>query len=226
MPVINVEEKLFNIILQNYKNHVYKVICKIIKNSNDAEDVTQEVFTRLWSEMKIGEIESYLFRLATELSRESIAHRLQSPVQIVETASIYKAVRRRLLEDVGREPLDAEIAAEMGIDIEKVGYIKEAIQLTVSFESRKPIAQGVTSSPSQSAARRLLKEQVIQIISDFSPREQKILEMRFGLEDGITQTLEEVGVMFGVTRERIRQIEAEAIEKMRKHHLVKKLEEY
>ena len=83
-----------------------------------------------------------------------------------------------------------------------------------------------TLSPAQQAARRVLHEQIISIINDLTPREQKILRMRFGLDDGITHTLEEVGREFGVTRERIRQIEAKAIERMRSHGLVRKLESY
>ena len=83
-----------------------------------------------------------------------------------------------------------------------------------------------TLSPSQTAARRILREQVLSIIGDLTPREQRILRMRFGLDDGITHTLEEVGKEFGVTRERIRQIEAKAIERMRGHGLVRKLESY
>ncbi|KKS37155.1 MAG: RNA polymerase sigma factor RpoD [Candidatus Sungbacteria bacterium RIFCSPLOWO2_12_FULL_41_11] len=165
------------------------------------------------------------------------ARTIRIPVHMVETISKYKQIRRRLLQDLGRDPLAGEISAEMGIDIEKVHHIQKISQDTVSLESPvgdededstlgEFIVDEKTLSPSQHAARRLLKEQIIQIISDFSPREQKILEMRFGLKDGITHTLEEVGKEFGVTRERIRQIEAKAIEKMREHHLVHKLEEY
>ena len=165
------------------------------------------------------------------------ARTIRIPVHMVETISKYKQIRRRLLQDLGREPLAAEVSAEMGIDIEKVHHIQKISQDTVSLESPvgeededstlgEFIVDEKTLSPSQHAARRILKEQIIQIISDFSPREQKILEMRFGLKDGITHTLEEVGKEFGVTRERIRQIEAKAIEKMREHHLVHKLQEY
>ena len=165
------------------------------------------------------------------------ARTIRIPVHMVETISKYKQIRRRLLQDLGREPLAAEVSAEMGIDIEKVHHIQKISQDTVSLESPvgeededstlgEFIVDEKTLSPSQHAARRILKEQIIRIISDFSPREQKILEMRFGLKDGITHTLEEVGKEFGVTRERIRQIEAKAIEKMREHNLVHKLQEY
>jgi len=165
------------------------------------------------------------------------ARTIRIPVHMVETISKYQQVRRRLLQDLGREPLAAEVASEMGMDVDKVHHIEKISQDTVSLESPvgeddedstlgEFIVDEKTLSPSQAAARRLLREQVNAIISDFSPREQKILEMRFGLKDGVTHTLEEVGKEFGVTRERIRQIEAKAIEKMRDHHLVRKLEEY
>jgi RNA polymerase primary sigma factor len=125
----------------------------------------------------------------------------------------------------------------MSMDIEKIHHIAKISQETVSLESPvgeddedsvlgEFIVDDKTISPSQAAARRVLREQMMAIINDLTPREQKILRMRFGLDDGITHTLEEVGKEFGVTRERIRQIEAKAIERMRGHGLVRKLESY
>ena len=159
-------------------------------------------------------------------------------VHMVETISKYRQVKRRLLQDLGREPLPEEVASEMGVDVGKIHYIQKISQETVSLEAPvgddddqdstlgEFIVDDKTLSPSQAAARRLLREQVAAIINDLTPREQKILRMRFGLDDGITHTLEEVGKEFGVTRERIRQIEAKAIDKMRSHNLIRKLEGY
>lgn len=165
------------------------------------------------------------------------ARTIRIPVHMVETISKFQQIKRRLLQDLGREPLPAEIAAELGIEIEKVHHIMKISQDTVSLESPvgeededstlgEFIVDEKTLSPSQAAARRILREQVMQIIGEYSPREQKILKLRFGLEDGVTHTLEEVGEEFGVTRERIRQIEAKVLEKIRGHELLKKLEEY
>ena len=162
---------------------------------------------------------------------------IRIPVHMVETISKYTQTKRRLLQDLGREPLPEEIAAEMGVEVEKVRQIMKISQETVSLES--PIGEGDEDStlgefiedeksilPSQIAARKLLRDQLRGILGELSPREQKILTMRFGLEDGITHTLEEVGKEFGVTRERIRQIEAKALEKIRKHRHLLKLKGY
>ena len=165
------------------------------------------------------------------------ARTIRIPVHMVETISKYQQVKRRLLQDLGREPLPEEIASEMNMELEKIHHIAKISQETVSLESPvgeddedsvlgEFIVDDKTLSPAQSAARRVLREQMIMIINDLTPREQKILRMRFGLDDGITHTLEEVGKEFGVTRERIRQIEAKAIERMRSHGLVRKLESY
>ena len=162
---------------------------------------------------------------------------IRIPVHMVETISKYTQVKRRLLQDLGREPMPEEIAAEMGVEVEKVRYIQKISQDTVSLES--PVGEDEEDStlgefiedekaitPSQTAARRLLKDWLIQILDDLSPRERKILDMRFGLSDGITHTLEEVGKEFRVTRERIRQIEAKALQKIREHQSLRKLSEY
>ena len=162
---------------------------------------------------------------------------IRIPVHMVETISKYTQTKRRLLQDLGREPLPEEIAAEMGVEVEKVRQIMKISQETVSLES--PIGEGDEDStlgefiedeksilPSQIAARKLLRDQLRGILGELSPREQKILTMRFGLEYGITHTLEEVGKEFGVTRERIRQIEAKALEKIRKHRHLLKLNGY
>ena len=165
------------------------------------------------------------------------ARTIRIPVHMVETISKYTQARRRLLQDLGREPLPEEIAAEMGIDVAKVHHIMRISQETVSLET--PVGEGEEDSilaefiedekvapPSQGAARTLLRERLEEILVDLTPREQKILSMRFGLEDGITHTLEEVGQEFGVTRERIRQIEAKSLERIREHRALKKLKGY
>ena len=165
------------------------------------------------------------------------ARTIRIPVHMVETISKYQQVKRRLLQDLGREPLSDEIAAEMGVDVEKIHHLEKIEQDTVSLEAPvgeddedsvlgEFIVDEKSLSPSQHAARRMLRDQLMGIIGELSPREQKILEMRFGLGDGITHTLEEVGKEFGVTRERIRQIEAKALERIKHHRVSKKLEEY
>ena len=156
---------------------------------------------------------------------------------MVETISKHTQVKRHLLQDLGREPLPEEVAMEMGIEIEKVRQIMKISQETVSLEAPvggdeedstlgEFIEDEKTILPHHSAARRLLKEQLENILIDLAPREQKILKMRFGLDDGVTHTLEEVGKEFGVTRERIRQIEAKALDKIRLHGSSKKLRGY
>lgn len=165
------------------------------------------------------------------------ARTIRIPVHMVETISKYQQVKRRLLQDLGREPLPEEIAAEMNLDVEKVHHIEKIEQDTVSLEAPvgeddedsvlgEFIVDEKTLSPSQFAARRLLRDQLMFIIRELTPREQKILSMRFGLDDGVTHTLEEVGREFGVTRERIRQIEAKSLERIRVHESSKKLESY
>jgi len=162
---------------------------------------------------------------------------IRIPVHMVETISKYTQVKRRLLQDLGREPLPEEIASEMGIELDKVRQIIKISQETISLEAPvggdeedstlgEFIEDEKTILPHHSAARRLLKEQLKDILVDLSPREQKILKMRFGLDDGITHTLEEVGKEFGVTRERIRQIEAKSLEKIRLHQKSRKLKGY
>lgn len=165
------------------------------------------------------------------------ARTIRIPVHMVETISKYQQVRRRLMQDLGREPLAEELAAEMSLDVEKIHHIQQISQDTVSLEA--PVGEEDEDSllgdfiedekmlsPSQEAANRLLKDHIKEILVDLMPREQKILRMRFGLDDGITHTLEEVGKEFGVTRERIRQIEAKALEKIRQHEKIVKLKGY
>ncbi|MEK7537198.1 MAG: RNA polymerase sigma factor RpoD [Patescibacteria group bacterium] len=165
------------------------------------------------------------------------ARTIRIPVHMVETINQYQQVVRRLVQDLGREPLPEEIAAEMAIDVEKVRHIQKISQDTVSLEV--PIGDEDDDSvladfvpdedsitPQMSASHRILKDHLTEIISELTSREQKILEMRFGLKDGVTHTLEEVGQVFGVTRERIRQIEAKALDKIRQHHKIEKLKDY
>ncbi|RJQ31539.1 sigma-70 family RNA polymerase sigma factor [Candidatus Parcubacteria bacterium] len=164
------------------------------------------------------------------------ARTIRIPVHMMETISKYKQVLRRLSQDLGRDPLPEEIAAEMNMEVDKIHHIQKIDQSTVSFEA--PVGDDEEStlgdfirddkilSSDQQTAQKILADQFQDILNDLSPKEQKILQMRFGLGDGIVHTLEEVGKEFGVTRERIRQIEAKALEKIRQHEKAERLKSY
>ncbi|MDP2909636.1 MAG: sigma-70 family RNA polymerase sigma factor [bacterium] len=186
---------------------------------------------------KFSTYATWWIRQAVTRALADQARTIRIPVHMVETIAKYTKVRRRLLQDLGREPLPEEIASEMGIEVSRVHNIMKISQETVSLETpvgdddedsvlSEFIEDEKTAPPSVQAARGLLRERLKEILMDLSPREQKILAMRFGLDDGITHTLEEVGQEFGVTRERIRQIEAKALEKIREHEKIKKLKGY
>jgi RNA polymerase primary sigma factor len=162
---------------------------------------------------------------------------IRIPVHMVETISKYKQVHRRLSQDLGREPLAEEIATEMGIPVEKIHVIENISQETVSLE--QPVGDDDDKStlenfipddkilrPDQESSRRILSDQIREVLDELNSKERKILEMRYGLLDGIQHTLERVGEEFGVTRERIRQIEAKVHEKLRQHEKISRLKNY
>ncbi len=162
---------------------------------------------------------------------------IRIPVHMVETISKYKQVVRRLSQDLGREPLAEEIATEMGLEVEKIHVIEQINQDTVSLE--QPIGDDEEKStrgefiaddkilhPDQDSSRRILSDQIREALETLSPKEQKILELRYGLKDGVQHTLEEVGQEFNVTRERIRQIEAKVHEKLRNNEKILRLRNY
>ena len=162
---------------------------------------------------------------------------IRIPVHMVETISKYKQVVRRLSQDLGRDPLIEEIAVEMNLEIEKIYIIEQINQETVSLE--QPIGDDDEKStrgefipddkilrPDQDSSRRILSDQIKEVLDTLNPKERKILELRYGLNDGIQHTLEEVGQEFGVTRERIRQIEAKVHEKLRNNEKIARLRNY
>ena len=162
---------------------------------------------------------------------------IRIPVHMVETINKFQQVQRTLIQELGREPLAEEIAAEMGEELTKVRYIMKISQDTISLETTigddeedstlEDFIEDIKNvTPDRAAALQLLRDYVKAIISQLSPREQKILEMRFGLIDGVAHTLEEVGREFEVTRERIRQIESKSLEKIRKFKGLEKLRDY
>ena len=164
------------------------------------------------------------------------ARTIRIPVHMVETINKMIRIQRQLLQKLGREPEPEEIAAEMEITVEKVREIMKISQEPVSLE--KPIGEEEDSflgdfipdddapSPSEQASFALLKEQLFEVLKELTPREEKVLRLRFGLDDGRTRTLEEVGREFDVTRERIRQIEAKALRKLRHPSRSQKLKDY
>jgi len=163
---------------------------------------------------------------------------IRIPVHMVETIAKYKQISRRLAQALGRDPQPEEVAVEMGVEVEKIYQIEKINQDTLSLENpigsdddeRSTLGDFIADekipSPIQESSERILTEQVRDILHDLSPKERKILEMRHGLEDGVYHTLEEVGKEFGVTRERIRQIEAKALEKIRTHEKSRRLKSY
>ncbi len=164
---------------------------------------------------------------------------IRIPVHMVETINKYTQASRRLVQELGREPFPEEIAAELGIDTERALHIQKISQETISLETSVGdsdnedttvlgdfIPDEENNMPTQIASHTLLGEQLRSALNDLTPRERKILSIRFGLEDGVTRTLEEVGHKFGVTRERIRQIEAKALERLRKHGVSEKLKDF
>jgi RNA polymerase primary sigma factor len=165
------------------------------------------------------------------------ARTIRIPVHMVETINKLLRTQRRLTQELNREPTNEEIAQAMEIDVDKVEHIMKIKQDISSLdasirddEEDSVLADFIededTISPEESATGQLLKEQVKDMLGALTEREQKILKLRFGLEDGKSHTLEEVGQEFSVTRERIRQIEAKALAKLRKHRDAKKLHDY
>ncbi len=164
------------------------------------------------------------------------ARTIRIPVHMVETINKLIRVNRQLLQDLGREPLPEEIAEKMDIPVERVREISKISQEPVSLET--PIGEEEDSHlgdfiqddnvpvPAEAAAFTLLKEQLVEVLSTLTDREQKVLRLRFGLDDGRARTLEEVGKEFNVTRERIRQIEAKALRKLRHPSRSRKLKDY
>ena len=164
------------------------------------------------------------------------ARTIRIPVHMVETINKVIRVSRQLLQELGHDPSPEEIAEEMGMPVDKVREILKIAQEPVSLET--PIGEEEdshlgdfipdedASEPSEAASFTLLKEQLVEVLSTLTPREEKVLKLRFGIEDGRTRTLEEVGKEFNVTRERIRQIEAKALRKLRHPSRSKKLKDF
>ena len=186
---------------------------------------------------KFSTYATWWIRQAVTRALADYSRTIRIPVHMVETIMKYTQTKRRLMQELGREPLPEEIGMEMGMDIQKVHYIQKISQEVISLET--PIGSDdedsvladfikdeQSMSPDQLAGHALLRDQIKEVLADLTEREQKILSMRFGLDDNIPHTLEEVGKVFGVTRERIRQIEAKALEKIRHHKNIKKLEGY
>ena len=185
---------------------------------------------------KFSTYATWWIRQAITRSIADQARTIRIPVHMVETINKLVRIQRQLLQDLGREPTPEEIGAEMDLPTEKVRNIMKISQEPVSLET--PIGEEDDSHlgdfiedseamrPDEYTNQELLKEQLNEVLDTLTDREENVLRLRFGLEDGQTKTLEQVGQQFGVTRERIRQIEAKALRKLRHPSRLKQLKDF